>query len=200
MKKLWMSLSLLACIILLSACGNSDNVHKDDKVDKDGKIRIIEYGDFKCPYCKKVENKVMPKLKHEYIDKGKVNYQFVNMAFLGKDSIIGSRAGHAVQRLAPNSYLTFQKLMFKQQPDNEKPWITTKLVDKQIDQLDISTNTKTKIKNDYKKENSESWKAAKKDRKQYKENHIDTAPTVFINGKKVKDPYKYSNYKKLLNE
>ena len=42
------------------------------------------------------------------------------MAFLGKDSIIGSRAGHAVRQFAPKQYLKFQKLMFKQQPNSEK--------------------------------------------------------------------------------
>ena len=195
-----MSLGLMMLIVLLSACGNNENVHENDKVDKNGKIRIIEYGDYKCPYCKKVENKIMPKLKRQYIDKGKVDYQFVNMAFLGKDSIIGSRAGHAVQSIVPKEYLTFQRLMFEQQPDNEKAWITTKLVDKQIDKLNIDNQTKVKIKDDYKKKNSKSWEAAKKDRQQYKKNHIDTAPTIYVKGEKLKDPYKFSSYEKLLTD
>lgn len=121
MKKCWLSLLLMAVVIFVSACSNANqNVHQDDKYGKDGKIKIIEYGDFKCPYCKKVEEHIMPKLKKEYIDTKKVDYQFVNMAFLGKDSIIGSRAGHAVRQYAPKQYLKFQKLMFKQQPNSEK--------------------------------------------------------------------------------
>lgn len=111
---------IAAMILLLAACTNPEHAHKDDKRDSNGKIKIIEYGDFKCPYCKKVERNIMPKLKRDYIDKNKVNYQFVNMAFLGKDSIIGSRAGHAVKQIAPSRYLEFQSLMFEQQPDSEK--------------------------------------------------------------------------------
>lgn len=38
----------------------------------------------------------MPKLEEEYINTGKADFQFVNMAFLGLDSIRGSRAGHAI--------------------------------------------------------------------------------------------------------
>mgnify|MGYP002653806603 CR=1 FL=1 len=34
---------------------------------KDGKPLIVIYGDFKCPYCKKVEKNVMPKLKEKYL-------------------------------------------------------------------------------------------------------------------------------------
>lgn len=187
-------------MILVTACSSDQHVHKDDKTDENGKIKIIEYGDFKCPYCKKVETNVMPKLKKDYINKDKVDYQFVNMAFLGDDSIIGSRAGHAVKHVAPDQYLTFQKLMFEQQPDSEKEWINKSLVDNQIDKLPINQDMKDKIKKEYTTSDSKSWKAAKKDQQQAKENHVETAPTVYVAGEKLEDPYKYKNYKKLLDK
>ena len=199
MKKLWLCIGLVAIMILVTACSSDQHVHKDDKKDENGKIKIIEYGDFKCPYCKKVETNVMPKLKKEYIDKDKVDYQFVNMAFLGDDSIIGSRAGHAVKQVAPDQYLTFQKLMFEQQPDSEKEWINKSLVDNQIDKLPINQDMKDKIKKEYTTSDSKSWKAAKKDQKQAKKNHVDTAPTVYVGGEKLEDPYKFKNYKKILD-
>lgn len=193
-------MGLVAIMILVTACSSDQHVHKDDKMDENGKIKIIEYGDFKCPYCKKVETNVMPKLKKEYIDKDKVDYQFVNMAFLGDDSIIGSRAGHAVQHVAPDQYLTFQKLMFEQQPDSEKEWINKSLVDNQIDKLPINQDMKDKIKKEYTTTDSKSWKAAKKDQQQAKENHVETAPTVYVGGKKLEDPYKFKNYKEILDK
>lgn len=76
------------------------------------KKKIIIYGYYKCPYCKKVETNIVPKLQKDYLDKDKVDYKFVNMTFLGKDAIKGFRAGHAVQNIAPNHYLEFQKLIF----------------------------------------------------------------------------------------
>lgn len=140
------------------------------------------------------------KIKKDYIDSGKVDYQFVNMAFLGEDSIIGSRAGHAVQRLAPEHYLKFQALMFQQQPNTEKEWITQRIVDQQIDQLKVSPELRDKIKHDYKAKHSQSWKAAKKDQEQYKAHHIDTAPTVFVHGQKLDDPYDIESYRKILEK
>ncbi len=200
MKKLWLCLGLIATMLLITACSSDEDAHKDDKQNANGKIKIIEYGDFKCSYCKKVESNIMPKLKKDYIDKDKVDYEFVNMAFLGDDSIIGSRAGHAVQQIAPKQYLDFQKLMFEQQGDAEKEWITKSLVDKQIDKLSIDNKQKEKIKKDYKTEDSKSWKAAQKDKKQAEDKNIDTAPTVYIGGEKVEDPYDYDNYKKLIEK
>lgn len=130
--RLFLSL-LLILIFLISGCSNEKN-------------KIVEYGDYKCPYCKKVETNIMPKLQKDYIDKGKTDYQFVNMAFLGEDSIIGSRAGHAVQNIAPSKYLKFQKLMFSKQPNHENKWITNKLVDEQIDKLNLSKSKTKKSK------------------------------------------------------
>ena len=49
--------------------------------------------------------------------------------------------------------------MFEQQQDEDKQWITHKLVDQQIDKLNISQHSKDKIKKDYKTKDSESWKA-----------------------------------------
>ncbi|RIP13986.1 protein-disulfide isomerase, partial [Staphylococcus gallinarum] len=31
-------------------------------------------------------------------------------------------------------------------------------------------------------------------------NHIETAPTVFVHGQKVEDPYDFENYKKILEK
>lgn len=194
-KSLIVLISILFIFMLsvLTACSNQES--KESKTSKD---KIIVYGDFKCPYCKQLEEEIIPKLKKDYIEQGKVEYQFVNMAFLGDDSIIGSRAGHAVENIDPNEYLRFQELMFSQQPDNEKKWITEKLVDKQIDKLNISNRKAKKIKIDYKKKNSQSWRDAKKDQKIYKKNNIQEAPTVVINGKEIQDVYDYKEYKKYL--
>src|SRR5699024_4690129 len=143
---------------------------------------------------------IMLKLKKKYIDTKKVNYQIVNMAFLGKDSIIGSRADYAVRQYAPKQYLKFQKLMFKQQPNSEKKWITEQLVDQQINLLEISKGKKEKIKSSNKTKDRKSWKAAEQDQKKYKEKHIETETTILIAGKKVEETYKYKNYKKILEE
>jgi len=126
-----------------------------------------------------LEKEIMPKLEKEYINTGKANFQFVNMAFLGLDSIRASRAGHAVENIAPSEYLKFQKLMFSQQPNNEKEWITYQLIDCQIDKLNITNSQKYKIKKDYKMINSQSWKDAQKDIKLYKDKKVNKLQTVF---------------------
>lgn len=198
MKKTILIISMMmVLIIIMSACSNN-NKEKQPPKTKNGKILIVEYGDFKCPYCKKVEKNVMPTIKKDYIDTNKVEYQFINAGFLGKDSIVGSRAGNAVQKVAPNEYLTFQRNVFANQKDEDKKWLTEQFLDKEIDKLDITTQQKTDIKKQYKTKNSEAWKKAEEQKELTEDNNIDTVPTVFINGKKVKDPYKVEEWKKYL--
>lgn len=198
MKKIILIISMLMVLtIIMSACSNNNNEKQPPKT-KNGKILIVEYGDFKCPYCKKVEKNVMPTIKKAYIDTNKVEYQFINAGFLGKDSIVGSRAGNAVQKVAPNEYLTFQRNVFSNQKDEDKKWLTEQFLDNEIDKLDITTQQKSDIKKQYKTKNSNAWKKAEEQKKMTEDNNIDTVPTVFINGKKVKDPYEVEEWKKYL--
>lgn len=198
MKKIVLIISMLMVLtIIMSACSNNNNEKQPPKT-KNGKILIVEYGDFKCPYCKKVEKNVMPTIKKDYIDTNKVEYQFINAGFLGKDSIVGSRAGNAVQKVAPNEYLTFQRNVLSNQKDEDKKWLTEQFLDNEIDKLDITTQQKSDIKKQYKTKNSDAWKKAEEQKKMTEDNNIDTVPTVFINGKKVKDPYEVEEWKKYL--
>lgn len=37
-------------------------------------LTMIEFTDYQCPYCRRFESEVFPKLKREYIDTGKLRY------------------------------------------------------------------------------------------------------------------------------
>lgn len=198
MKKLLLIVSVLVVLLVVIGACSTNKKEKTSPKMKDGKILIVEYGDFKCPYCKKVEEKVIPTIKKDYIDTNKVEYQFVNAGFLDKDSIVGSRAGNAVQKIAPKAYLTFQHNIFKNQQDEDKKWLTEQFLDKEIDKLEITNNQKSEIKEQYKSKNSYAWKKAEEQKKLTEDNHIKSVPTVFINGKKVKDPYTVGGWKKYL--
>ena len=71
----------------------------------------------------------------------------------------------------------------------------------------VITNTNTfykilrqlkKIKISYKTKNSKSWKATDKDKYLYRKYNIDYVPSVYVNGKFIKDQYKIKNIKEYL--
>ena len=55
--------------------------------DANAPIHIIEYGDFQCPYCLKFWRETEPQLIDEYVNTGKVYFEYRSMGeFLGEES------------------------------------------------------------------------------------------------------------------
>jgi protein-disulfide isomerase len=53
----------------------------------DAPVHIIEYGDFQCPYCVKFWTQTEPKLIKDYVNTGKVYFEYRSVgAFLGAES------------------------------------------------------------------------------------------------------------------
>lgn len=47
--------------------------------DKNAKLTLVEFSDYECPFCKKSFNEILPDLKKNYIDKGKVKLIYKNL-------------------------------------------------------------------------------------------------------------------------
>ena len=53
------------------------NVFADKTLgDSDAPVVMVEYGDYQCPYCAKFHEDTFPLIKENYIDTGKVQYEF----------------------------------------------------------------------------------------------------------------------------
>lgn len=42
--------------------------------DKDAPVVMVEFSDYECPFCNKFRSETLPKIKENYIDKGKVKF------------------------------------------------------------------------------------------------------------------------------
>ena len=84
--------------------------------DIDAPLTVIEWTDYRCPFCAKFTNDTMPVLLQEYVDKGLVRYEVRDVSFFGDDSTaaaIAARAAgnqgkfaeyfHAIYAAAPQS-------------------------------------------------------------------------------------------------
>ncbi len=60
--------------------------------DKNAKISIVEFADFRCPFCEKFFQQSESQLIKEYVDTGKAKFVFKNYAFLGPQSTWASEA------------------------------------------------------------------------------------------------------------
>lgn len=62
--------------------------------DPNAPVHIIEYGDFQCPYCFKFWSETEPQLIEEYVNTGKVYFEFRSYPILGPESVLAAEGAY----------------------------------------------------------------------------------------------------------
>lgn len=86
--------------------------------DVDAPIVMIEWADYRCPYCSIFTEQTLPQLQH-YFDDGKVRFEFRDMPVFGEDSFYAAVAARAAGE--QGKYHDFQYQLYKALPDSGHP-------------------------------------------------------------------------------
>src|SRR5690606_36063307 len=103
----------LCIIVLLIPTKPSDNSDAFNYVglpvlgDPNAPIKIVEFGDYKCPACSVFNELIKPQIQSEYIDQGKVAFYFMNYPFLGTDSDTAALAAQAVYHQSNEAFWSY---------------------------------------------------------------------------------------------
>jgi protein-disulfide isomerase len=62
--------------------------------DAKAPVTVYEFGDFQCPFCGKFHKETGGQIREEYIKTGKVKMIFIDLAFLGPESVQAAQAAH----------------------------------------------------------------------------------------------------------
>ena len=81
--------------------------------DKDAPVIIIEYASFTCPHCATFHTEVLPKLKADYINSGKVLLEYREVYFDGP----GLWAGLLARCQGNEKYFPMIDLIYRKQKD-----------------------------------------------------------------------------------
>src|SRR5581483_7418181 len=66
--------------------------HFPVKGDENAKVTIVEFADFRCPFCEKLFTDTIPQIQKDYVDTGKAKFAFRQYAFLGPASTTAANA------------------------------------------------------------------------------------------------------------
>ncbi len=83
-------------------------------------ITIVEFGDYQCEQCYAWFHETKPAIIQDYIDTGKANLVFVDLAFLGKDSIPASMATYCAED--QEMYWEYHDLLYNSQESVDGGW------------------------------------------------------------------------------
>lgn len=63
--------------------------------DVDAPVVIVEYSDYRCPFCAVVSRDTLPKIIDEYVETGKVRFEWRDFPIFGEQSVDAAVAGRA---------------------------------------------------------------------------------------------------------
>lgn len=155
-------------------------------------VTITEYASMTCPHCAAFNEQVFPKIKAEYIDTGKVRYIFREFP-LDDKAAGGSMLSRCIANGDPNKYFAVTDLLFRQQVEWMKNTTETLtrigkqagLGQQQVEACLTNQSLLDKILADQKYA-TEVLK-------------VDSTPTFFINGEKIRGEASFEAFAKVIN-
>jgi protein-disulfide isomerase len=156
-------------------------------------VTIVEYASMTCPHCAAFNEQVFPKIKSEYIDTGKIRYVFREFP-LDIKAAAGSMLARCIAKDDSAKYFTVIDLLFKQQSD----WVmkntteTLTRIGKQagLSQQAVETCLKDQALLD---------KIAADQKYATDVLKVDSTPTFFLNGEKIKGETSFEEFAKRIN-
>jgi protein-disulfide isomerase len=159
----------------------------------DAPVTIMEYASMTCPHCAAFNKDVFPKLKAEYIDTGKIRYIFREFP-LDIKAAAGSMLTRCIANGDAQKYFAVTDMLFRSQND----WVmkntteTLTRIGKQagLSQQQVEACLKDQALLD---------KIAADQKYASEVLKVDSTPTFFINGEKIKGETSLEEFEKKIN-
>jgi protein-disulfide isomerase len=94
--------------------------------NKDANITVIEFADYRCPFCHKFHQETFDKLVTNYINTGKAKYLFKDFVVNDRDEYKGSMQAAVASHCAAEQgkYWEYQKEIYKNFKPEPQHWVT----------------------------------------------------------------------------
>ncbi len=158
------------------------------------KVTIVEFADFRCPFCENFFTQTLPQIKKDYIDTGKVKFYFRNFAFLGDASTVAANAAECAND--QGKFWEYHDYLYKNQPDesNTTMYNTDTLTQAAVS-LGMDGNTFRSCL-DGKKDSA----SVNKDISDAQTAGVSGTPTLFVDGTAIVGAQPYSAFKTLIDQ
>jgi protein-disulfide isomerase len=92
--------------------------------DDDAPVKVILFENFLCEHCKAFEEDAFARLKRDYIDTGKVQAFYVNLAWGEEDAFNAGLAGECAYRQDEAAFWPYKSALFRAQGGEGESWAT----------------------------------------------------------------------------
>lgn len=149
-------------------------------------VSIIEFGDYKCPYCKQFSASAVPFIEKELVDTGKAKFYFFNDSFINVDSERSAKFAESVYAVLGNdTFWKFHELLYKKQPEDQKyekiDLYTEEFLTDTLKEVASDKEVDKVVKHFKADKSKDAWQ---KDMDYVKKLNVQGTPALFVNGKK----------------
>ncbi|MBY0217764.1 thioredoxin domain-containing protein [Paenibacillus illinoisensis] len=153
--------------------------------DPQAPVKVIEFVDYKCPYCKAWNNENFENFKNKFIDTGKVQFYVINYPFLGPDSIKAAMVGEILWGQNHEAFWEYHHAIYQNQGEERTMWANENFLLKLIKDYVPHGNVKS-VEESLK--NLEGLYEVKEDFKITSINSVASVPTFVVDEKKYVNP------------
>jgi len=86
---------------------------------EDAPLVIVEFGDFRCPYCGQFAQETFPRLRDEWIAAGRARFGYRHLAFLGPESTQAAIASECAA--AQGAFWAYHDALYARQAEGFSP-------------------------------------------------------------------------------
>jgi protein-disulfide isomerase len=159
-------------------------------------ITIVEFGDYQCEQCYAWFHKTKPAIVQNYIDTGKANLVFVDLAFLGRDSPKAAQASYCAED--QGMYWEYHDLLYNSQESVDGGWANSERLKAFAFSLDLDMELFESCL-----DSEKYFKRVQYNIQQAKENGVRGTPGFFIVGpneqQQIGGAQPFSVFKKILD-
>ena len=200
---------IVLAILILALLPKSDESSRDNAVsfayenlpvigNADAPVKIVEFGDYKCPACQYFSQNFKPQLVKDFVDQGLASFHYMNYLIIDpdKDSTTAALAAQSVYHQNNEEFWKYYHAIYDNQQDESTIWATPEFLVELARQENIAVDydlLAADIKNKtYQNEVDEHQKIAIK-------NNVRSTPTIFINGIQFTGEMNYNDLAKAIN-
>ena len=104
----------------------------------EAQITIVEFGDYQCEMCHSWFHNTRGTIIDNYVDTGKVNMVFVDLAFLGSDSPIAAQATHCANE--QGKYWEYHSILYYKQEGIDNGWASKSMLKEYANELKLDSD------------------------------------------------------------
>ena len=153
-------------------------------------VTITEYASMTCPHCAAFNETVFPKIKSEYIDTGKIRYVFREFP-LDIKAAAGSMLSRCIAKDDSGKYFAVTDMLFRQQND----WVM-KNTTETLARIGKQAGLSQQAVEDCLKNQGLLDKIAADQKYAAEVLKVDSTPTFFVNGEKIKGETSFEEFDK----